>query len=98
MESLDSTNSVLQNVRRQKSWDMLDQNAIAYARQHKNQPHQVSADLHETSTIAYCLILFLIQRPVSLCSILLTFLIDKLSISFDLLIIIFCFVLLRFKH
>lgn len=30
-----------QNVRRQKSWDMLDQNAITYARQHKVQPHQV---------------------------------------------------------
>lgn len=31
-----------QNVRRQKSWDMLDQSAIAYARQqqHKTQ-HQV---------------------------------------------------------
>lgn len=32
-----------QNVRRQKSWDMLDQSAIQYARQsHKVQPHQVS--------------------------------------------------------
>lgn len=31
-----------QNVRRQKSWDMLDQSAIQYARQsHKVQPHQV---------------------------------------------------------
>ncbi|XP_063696355.1 neurofibromin isoform X3 [Culicoides brevitarsis] len=29
-----------QNVRRQKSWDMLDQSAITYARQHKVQPHQ----------------------------------------------------------
>ncbi|XP_053692656.1 neurofibromin isoform X2 [Sabethes cyaneus] len=30
-----------QNVRRQKSWDMLDQSAIQYARQsHKVQPHQ----------------------------------------------------------
>uniref|UniRef100_A0A1B0CJ35 Uncharacterized protein n=1 Tax=Lutzomyia longipalpis TaxID=7200 RepID=A0A1B0CJ35_LUTLO len=26
--------------RRQKSWDILDQSAIAYARQHKIQPHQ----------------------------------------------------------
>ena len=28
--------------RRQKSWDILDQSAIAYARQHKVQPHQVN--------------------------------------------------------
>jgi neurofibromin 1 len=27
-----------QNVRRQKSWDLLDQSAIAYARQHKTPP------------------------------------------------------------
>lgn len=40
-QSLDSS-SGNQNVRRQKSWDMLDQTAIAYARQqqHKVQ-HQV---------------------------------------------------------
>ena len=30
-----------QNVRRQKSYDMLDQSAIQYARQHKVQSHQV---------------------------------------------------------
>lgn len=30
-----------QNVRRQKSWDMLDQSAIAYARQQHKVQHQV---------------------------------------------------------
>lgn len=35
-----------QNVRRQKSWDMLDQSAIAYARQQQHKvPHQVTYHL-----------------------------------------------------
>ncbi|GAB0093775.1 neurofibromin [Sergentomyia squamirostris] len=41
----DTTNISTQNMgmplsRRQKSWDILDQSAISYARQHKIQPHQ----------------------------------------------------------
>lgn len=64
-ESLDGSNTIGHNVRRQKSWDMLDQNAIAYARQHKNQPHQVSYCLFAVSfLVAYCLIDIL--RPVLL--------------------------------
>ncbi|XP_055550326.1 neurofibromin isoform X2 [Wyeomyia smithii] len=39
--NLQATAAGGQNVRRQKSWDMLDQSAIQYARQsHKVQPHQ----------------------------------------------------------
>ncbi|XP_063696354.1 neurofibromin isoform X2 [Culicoides brevitarsis] len=37
-----------QNVRRQKSWDMLDQSAITYARQHKVQPHQRARKFFKT--------------------------------------------------
>lgn len=40
-EATDVVNSSNQNVRRQKSWDMLDQSAIAYARHNKIQSHQV---------------------------------------------------------
>ncbi|XP_037923398.1 neurofibromin isoform X2 [Hermetia illucens] len=52
-EVSDTTNPASQNVgmplsRRQKSWDILDQSAIAYARQHKVQPHQNARVLFKT--------------------------------------------------
>lgn len=52
-QSIDS-NSGNQNVRRQKSWDMLDQSAIAYARQqqHKVQ-HQVNIS-HMITKVHLC--------------------------------------------
>lgn len=58
-EQQNDTASGTQNVRRQKSWDMLDQSAITYARQQQHKvPHQVNISRRDEHTF-WCKSFFL---------------------------------------
>lgn len=53
-EAIEVAQSGSQNVRRQKSWDMLDQSSLTFARQHQHKVQtQVNKDLIRPQTFTF---------------------------------------------